>query len=332
MASRRETGDDVVAALTEMLDRRIPVDDRERQSIEQFRDELSQLDRPCDEHADRTHVTASAIIVSRRGVILHRHKILGLWVQPGGHINADEAPADAAIRETLEETGLKARHFCGDAHPLVIHVDVHPGPRGHTHLDIRYLLVAPDDDPTPPKGESPDVAWFSWAKAATASSEVGLSGILGALVDVTVRDAVTDDAPAVAELYLRSFRHAYDATAVRLAHDDDDVRRWIRDDLLPTHTVTLAVAAGTVPIGFVAEQPGRVSHLYVDPAWIRRGIGSQLLRVAMDRQSGGLSLWTFEANKRARAFYEHRGFKAVERTDGAGNEERQPDVRYSWEP
>ncbi|MDP9464580.1 MAG: GNAT family N-acetyltransferase, partial [Actinomycetota bacterium] len=43
----------------------------------------------------------------------------------------------------------------------------------------------------------------------------------------------------------------------------------------------------------------------------------------------GLQLWTFESNDRARRFYERHGFTAVEFTDGAGNEERWPDVRYA---
>jgi hypothetical protein len=35
-------------------------------------------------------------------------------------------------------------------------------------------------------------------------------------------------------------------------------------------------------------------------------------------------------NVGARCFYERHGFTAVEMTDGAGNDERQPDVRYAW--
>jgi len=42
----------------------------------------------------------------------------------------------------------------------------------------------------------------------------------------------------------------------------------------------------------------------------------------------GCRLWAFQRNQRARVFYEHRGFVAAEFTDGAGNEEREPDMRY----
>jgi GNAT superfamily N-acetyltransferase len=45
-----------------------------------------------------------------------------------------------------------------------------------------------------------------------------------------------------------------------------------------------------------------------------------------------LWLWTFQANAGARRFYERNGFAPVEFTDGAANEEHEPDVRYEWLP
>jgi hypothetical protein len=39
------------------------------------------------------------------------------------------------------------------------------GPRGHTHLDLHYLLHGDDTDPTPPPDESQEVAWYSWGEA-----------------------------------------------------------------------------------------------------------------------------------------------------------------------
>ena len=69
------------------------------------------LARPFDEHADPVHVTGSAFIVGPRGIVLLRHRRLGIWVQPGGHVDAGETPWDGARREAVEETGLPVRHL-----------------------------------------------------------------------------------------------------------------------------------------------------------------------------------------------------------------------------
>ena len=46
--------------------------------------ELDRLDQPLDRSADPTHFTASAVVVGSRGVVLHRHRRLHRWLQPGG--------------------------------------------------------------------------------------------------------------------------------------------------------------------------------------------------------------------------------------------------------
>jgi 8-oxo-dGTP pyrophosphatase MutT (NUDIX family) len=114
------------------------------------------------------------LVAGSRGVLLHRHKRLGLWLQPGGHIDAGEEPADAALREAREETGLDCA-WTPRGRELV-HVDVHPAALGHTHLDLRYLAAA-DGDPAPPAGESQAVRWFSWEEAI-AIADPGLIGAL----------------------------------------------------------------------------------------------------------------------------------------------------------
>jgi 8-oxo-dGTP pyrophosphatase MutT (NUDIX family) len=138
----------------------ISIDDREHQCIERFLREFDALPHPFTEDASITHVTGSAIVVGPRGVLLHLHKRAQIWIQPGGHVDANETPWDGAIRETLEETGLLTTH--PDGHPCLIHVDVHDAPKGHLHLDLRYLLIGPDATPAPPPGESQLVQWFDW--------------------------------------------------------------------------------------------------------------------------------------------------------------------------
>lgn len=165
-----------VNELCEYFTKRQPCDDREAQSIAEFIAVARSLVAPFDEHSNITHVTASAIVIGSRGVVLHLHKRLGVWLQPGGHIDADETPADAALRETYEETGLHGTH--PNDEPCLFHLDVHPGPRGHRHLDLRYLVYAPDVNPQPHEGESQQVAWFGWDEALSMA-DVGLRGALG---------------------------------------------------------------------------------------------------------------------------------------------------------
>lgn len=158
-----------------------PGDEREVASRQQFLEELRRLPRPLDAHADPVHVTASAIVVGSAGTVLHRHKRLGIWLQPGGHIDAGELPWDAAVREVAEETGLQATH--PPSGPTLCHVDVHPGPNDHTHLDLRYLLRA-EGDPRPAPTESQDVRWF----ALTEALRVADPGLVGALRRLAGRD------------------------------------------------------------------------------------------------------------------------------------------------
>lgn len=165
----------VLAELVAAVAGRHPVDDRERTGIASLLEEVARLPRPFDQDADATHVTASAIVVGPRGVVLHLHRRLGLWLQPGGHIERGETPAAAAHREAGEETGLAVEHPRDG--PRLVHVDVHPGPRGHTHLDVRYLLVAGDAEPAPAPGESQQVRWFGWDEAV-AVADAGLVGAL----------------------------------------------------------------------------------------------------------------------------------------------------------
>ena len=117
--------------------------------------------REC--HPD--HLTASAIVIARDGnqVVLTKHRKAGLWLQTGGHCESDDATlAGAALREATEESGiadlqidpvplLLSRHevpFCGPVQP------------GH-HLDVQFMVVAPDGAEPVISQESDALRWCS---------------------------------------------------------------------------------------------------------------------------------------------------------------------------
>lgn len=137
-----------------------PADPREARSRRRALALIRWLADPLDRAADPTHVTGSAIVLCEDGrVLLHRHRRLGRWLQPGGHLEPGEMPAGAAVRETLEETGIRGHH--PSSGPALVHVDVHEGPAGHVHVDLRYLLHAPSgQEIAPGAGESPAVSWL----------------------------------------------------------------------------------------------------------------------------------------------------------------------------
>ena len=145
---------------------------------------------------------------------------------------------------------------------------------------------------------------------------------------VTIRRAVQADAPAVADVYLAAIKSTYDFP---LAHTDDECRAWLADEVVPLMETWVAEVAGRVVALMVLDGAG-IGHLYVDPPSHSHGIGSRLVELAKERRPGGLDLYTFQVNKRARRFYEWHGFAVVALGDGSGNEERQPDVLYRWHP
>jgi ribosomal protein S18 acetylase RimI-like enzyme len=143
---------------------------------------------------------------------------------------------------------------------------------------------------------------------------------------VKVRRATARDMPAVAAIHRAAFNAALPHLADR--HSPAEDLTFFTEKVLPTTSIWLA--APDEIEGFIAFRRGWIDHLYVAPASQHRGLGSVLLAIAKEREPA-LELWTFQCNRLARAFYEKRGFRLVEETDGSRNEEREPDARYRWD-
>jgi putative acetyltransferase len=151
------------------------------------------------------------------------------------------------------------------------------------------------------------------------------------MIAAVIRTATADEADAVAELFL-TVRHSM-TDIVPMVHGDDETCVWIRETLFREDEITIAIMDGRLA-AMMAMKPGWIDHLYVHPDFQSRGLGTALLQTAKRsaRAGNGLQLWTFQANTGARRFYARHGFGEVELTDGAGNEEKSPDVRLTWAP
>lgn len=139
--------------------------------------------------------------------------------------------------------------------------------------------------------------------------------------------ATDADAAEIAALYLGSRADAL--PALRRVHADEVVRSWVRTVMLRRGETWVARADGVI-LGFVTLVGDELDQLYLLPGQYRRGIGSMLLDQAKARSPGRLSLFTFQRNGRARAFYEAQGFRLVDLNDGTRNEEGDADARYAW--
>ena len=146
---------------------------------------------------------------------------------------------------------------------------------------------------------------------------------------VTLRTATAGDAGRVAGIFLTSRRTALHGLAQ--PHRDEETRLWHTNVLVPRGTVVVAEHEGQV-LGFAEPSGGWLHALYVAPSAQGWGVGSALFEHSMALQPNGFDLWVLGRNTRALDFYAPYGCVEVRRTDGADNEEREPDLLLRWSP
>lgn len=143
-----------------------------------------------------------------------------------------------------------------------------------------------------------------------------------------LRRATPEDAPAIAILLRTTFRLSL--TFLPELHTPEEDLWFVRERMLVRNEVWVA-EEGDDLAGFIGFREGWIDHLYVHPDWQGRGVGPQLLAKPLQYRQVR-RLWTFQKNARARKFYEDRGFRLIEMTDGSANEEKEPDALYEWRP
>ncbi len=124
------------------------------------------------------HVTGSAVIVTQNfsKVLLTHHRKLNEWLQLGGHADGDPEPAQVALREGEEESGLQDLRFVPLAPTSLFDLDIHWIPPhkkdlGHFHYDARYLLSTHHESGIRITEESKDLRWFTLEEAYAQSTQ-----------------------------------------------------------------------------------------------------------------------------------------------------------------
>jgi GNAT superfamily N-acetyltransferase len=142
-----------------------------------------------------------------------------------------------------------------------------------------------------------------------------------------LRELALEEMDQVARIHRAAFDERLPWLSGR--HTPEADRTYFREHVYPACEVWGAEDDDALLCGFIAFRPDWVDHLYVLPTAQGRGTGSALLALAQERYAA-LSLWTFQRNLAARAFYEAKGFRLVQLTDGMGNGEHEPDALYQW--
>lgn len=131
--------------------------------------------------AGEKHYTITIWIITKeepKKVLLLHHKKFNMWVQPGGHIEPNENPIQAAIREVKEETQIniepyiqKGKNFFETTllpSPLLFLEEPIPAYKdtpAHFHLDFIYKIEIPYQHAIHTKTESHDIGWFTYEES-----------------------------------------------------------------------------------------------------------------------------------------------------------------------
>ena len=146
--------------------------------------------------------------------------------------------------------------------------------------------------------------------------------------ELVLRPVAPDDLPGIAELHIRVRAAAYPAMPHGI-HPDHEARAWVAAWDLSKFDVWVAEVGGELA-GYARSDREWLDDLYVEPGAQGSGVGSALLDLVKTQRPAGFCLWVFESNEPARAFYRARDLVELERTDGAANEEKAPDIRMAW--
>lgn len=115
-------------------------------------------------------LVATAYVVRDGKTLLLKHKKLGMWLPPGGHVEPGETPDEGVRREVREETGLEIDFVAPPRAPVMnngrvesLHepqrVQVEEIPGHNHHLDLVYFTAARPGSKEVINHESDEMRW-----------------------------------------------------------------------------------------------------------------------------------------------------------------------------
>jgi 8-oxo-dGTP pyrophosphatase MutT (NUDIX family) len=157
---------------------------------------------PIDPGEVLRHFTVAVFVVHAGRVLLHYHRKLGRWLPPGGHIEDNELPDEAALREVLEETGVHIRLVGARGLPVAIPrqlvvpagiqlEDIYPG---HQHIDLVYFAVTEPGESVEigaALAELDRVGWYSPGELATLGVDDEIQAWSQRALDALREDSTT---------------------------------------------------------------------------------------------------------------------------------------------
>jgi len=128
-----------------------------------------------DQKKIQNHFTATGIVFnSKMQILMIRHKKLNVWLPPGGHIEDNELPQEAVLREVLEETGIRSKvlqvssqlslsdNHCRELErPFILLLEDIEGDGLHNHIDMVFICKALSEELNMQKSEVNDIGWFN---------------------------------------------------------------------------------------------------------------------------------------------------------------------------
>jgi 8-oxo-dGTP pyrophosphatase MutT (NUDIX family) len=110
--------------------------------------------------------------MSENSVFLVHHVKSGLWISPGGHIEADETPQQAVVREMREELGvvMDAESIAGPSLLTITEIN-NARQTCKGHFDIWHFVHLPKEEPCIDRNELHDGEWLEMPQAKQRVTE-----------------------------------------------------------------------------------------------------------------------------------------------------------------